>query len=71
MDTSPEMTELPLSVTLEQVTWHAALDPDAFDPTRFPIWIWLDQPSFYGLPTYRSGGPKVGQDEDEGEQADE
>jgi sarcosine oxidase len=53
---------LPLSVTLEQVTWFTPKDPAAFDPTRFPIWIWLDQPGFYGVPTYGEPGPKVGQD---------
>ena len=58
----PLGTELPLSVTREQVTWFAPTDPGAFQPGRFPIWIWLDQPSFYGFPTYRSDGPKVGED---------
>jgi sarcosine oxidase len=53
---------LPLSITREQVTWFEALDPEAFAPDRFPIWIWLDQPSFYGFPTYRGPGPKVGED---------
>jgi monomeric sarcosine oxidase len=53
---------LPLTVTREQVTWYDAPDPAAFDPGRFPIWIWLDQPSFYGFPTYRGPGPKIGQD---------
>jgi sarcosine oxidase len=53
---------VPLSVTREQVTWFEARDPAAFDPGRFPIWIWLDQPSFYGFPTYRGPGPKVGED---------
>jgi sarcosine oxidase len=53
---------LPLSVTLEQVTWFAPKDPAAFEPARFPIWIWLDQPGFYGVPTYGEPGPKVGQD---------
>ncbi|HUG29593.1 MAG TPA: N-methyl-L-tryptophan oxidase [Candidatus Limnocylindria bacterium] len=53
---------LPISVTREQVTWFAATDPAAFAPERFPVWIWLDQPSFYGFPTYRGPGPKVGED---------
>ena len=54
--------ELPLSVTREQVTWYAATDPERFAPERFPVWIWLDQPSFYGFPTWRGPGPKVGED---------
>jgi sarcosine oxidase len=53
---------LPLRVTREQVTWFEPADPAAFEPGRFPIWIWLDQPGFYGVPTYRGPGPKVGED---------
>ena len=53
---------LPLTVTREQVTWFETTDPPAFEPGRFPVWIWLDQPSFYGFPTYRGPGPKVGED---------
>ncbi|HET8786418.1 MAG TPA: FAD-dependent oxidoreductase, partial [Candidatus Limnocylindrales bacterium] len=53
---------LPLSVTREQVTWYEPRDPSRFAPDRSPIWIWLDQPSFYGFPTYRGPGPKVGED---------
>jgi sarcosine oxidase len=59
---APLGAEIPLSITREQVTWFAPTDPTAFEPDRFPIWIWLDQPSFYGFPTYRSDGPKVGED---------
>jgi sarcosine oxidase len=43
---------LPLSVTHEQVTWFTPKDSAAFEPARFPIWIWLDKPGFYGVPTY-------------------
>jgi sarcosine oxidase len=53
---------LPLRVTREQVTWFTAADPDSFRPERFPVWIWLDLPGFYGVPTYRGEGPKVGED---------
>lgn len=53
---------LPLSVTREQVTWFQPEDAAAFAPERFPIWIWLDQPSFYGFPGHAGRGPKVGQD---------
>ncbi|HJP88597.1 MAG TPA: N-methyl-L-tryptophan oxidase [Candidatus Limnocylindrales bacterium] len=60
--TAPLGYEIPLSVTREQVTWYEATDPAAFEPDRFPIWIWLGQPSFYGFPTYRGPGPKIGED---------
>jgi len=53
---------VPLRVTREQVTWFSPADPDAFGPERFPAWIWLDLPSFYGVPTWRGPGPKVGED---------
>lgn len=53
---------LPLQVTREQVTYFACPDPAAFAPDRFPVWIWMDDPSFYGFPTYGEAGPKVAQD---------
>ena len=53
---------LPLTITREQVTYFACPDPAAFAPGRFPIWIWMDEPAFYGLPTYGEAGPKVAQD---------
>lgn len=53
---------MPLRITREQVTWFEARDPAAFEPGRFPIWIWLGEPSFYGFPAHRGRGPKVGQD---------
>ena len=53
---------LPLTVTKEQVTYFACPEPAAFAPDRFPIWIWQDEPCFYGFPTYGEAGPKVAQD---------
>ena len=53
---------LPLTVTKEQVTYFACPDPAAFAPDRFPVWIWMDEPSFYGFPTYGEAGPKVAED---------
>ena len=53
---------LPLTVTKEQVTYFAAADPARFAPDRFPVWIWMDEPSFYGIPTYGEAGPKAAQD---------
>ncbi|MBI3747487.1 MAG: N-methyl-L-tryptophan oxidase [Chloroflexi bacterium] len=53
---------LPLEVTREQVTYFACPDPAAFAPDRFPVWIWMDDPSFYGFPTYGEAGPKAAQD---------
>ena len=54
---------LPLTVTQEQVSWFTPRgDPARFAPDRFPVWIWMDEPSFYGFPTHGHAGPKVGQD---------
>ena len=49
-------------MTKEQVTYFGAPDPAAFAPDRFPVWIWMDEPSFYGFPTYGEAGPKAAQD---------
>lgn len=53
---------LPLTVTQEQVTYFASPHLDEFQPDRFPIWIWMDDPSFYGFPVFGEAGVKVGQD---------
>jgi sarcosine oxidase len=59
---------VPLEVTLEQVTYVAVDQPDRFAVGALPLWIWMDDPSFYGFPTYGEetikaaqdcGGPKV------------
>jgi sarcosine oxidase len=54
--------QLPLKVTQEQVTYFATPRPRDFEPGRFPIWIWMDDPCFYGFPIFGEKGPKVGQD---------
>src|SRR5215210_6766879 len=53
--------ELPLMVTQEQVTYFGTSRPDDFQPGGFPIWIWMDDPCFYGFPIFGEKGPKVGQ----------
>jgi sarcosine oxidase len=59
---SPFDRQLPLTIIEAQVTYFAAPDPAAFGPDRFPIWIWMDDPSFYGFPTYGEAGPKAAED---------
>ncbi len=63
---------IPLTVTQEQVTYFRPPDPGPFAGERFPVWIWMDDPSFYGFPTYGEptvkaaqdcGGPEVSGDE--------
>jgi sarcosine oxidase len=43
--------DLPLTVTQEQ-----------FSPERFPVWIWMDDPCYYGFPVYGEKAVKTGQD---------
>ena len=53
---------LPLTVTQEQVTYFQPANQQAFAPERFPVWIWMDDPSFYGFPAYGETAVKVAQD---------
>jgi sarcosine oxidase len=57
-----DVPPLPLTITKEQVVYVGAADAHAFDPERFPVWIWMDDPSFYGFPVFGEPAPKVGQD---------
>ena len=60
---------IPLTVTKEHVV-HFALDDTAaaadaaasHAPGAFPVWIWMDDPSYYGFPSYGEASVKVGQD---------
>jgi sarcosine oxidase len=51
-----------LDVTQEQVAYYASQDLPSVQPERFPTWIWMGQPSFYGLPAFGEAGPKTGWD---------
>ncbi len=54
--------EIPLEVTLEQVTYFDPPDPADYAPGRFPLWIWMDDPSFYGFPCFGPPTVKAAQD---------
>jgi sarcosine oxidase len=58
----PLGTSLPLTVTREQVTYYATETPQLFERRNFPVWIWMDDPSFYGFPTFGRPGVKIAQD---------
>jgi sarcosine oxidase len=62
---------IPIEVTLEQVTYFEPPHPAQFAPDRMPLWIWMDDPSYYGVPSYGEptltaaqdcGGPVVDPD---------
>ena len=53
---------VPLTVTQEQVTYFRPAAPADFAPERFPVWIWMDDPSFYGFPAYGEATVKAAQD---------
>jgi sarcosine oxidase len=59
---APLGCDLPLTVTEEQVTYFTPADPEPFRPGRFPVWIWMDEPSYYGFPTYGEDTVKAAQD---------
>ena len=51
---------VPLTVTLEQPTYFQPDDPRAF--ADMPLWIWMDEPSYYGFPCYGESTIKAAQD---------
>ncbi|QBR92413.1 N-methyl-L-tryptophan oxidase [Nocardioides euryhalodurans] len=55
-------TSIPLEVTLEQVTYFRPERPVDFDPAVLPLWIWMDDPCYYGFPTYGEPTVKAAQD---------
>ena len=59
---APLGVELPLTVTEEQVTYYTPARPAEFSPGAFPVWIWMDEPSYYGFPTYGEATVKAAQD---------
>ncbi|MBP9198656.1 MAG: FAD-dependent oxidoreductase, partial [Gemmatimonadales bacterium] len=53
---------LPLEVTQEQVTYYATPHLREFQPGRFPVWIWMDDPCYYGFPVFGEAATKIAQD---------
>jgi sarcosine oxidase len=51
---------VPVEVTLEQVTYFDLERPQDF--ADLPLWIWMDDPSFYGFPPYGEPTIKAAQD---------
>jgi sarcosine oxidase len=53
---------LPLTVLREQLTYFASDRLADFAPDRFPVWIWMDDPSFYGFPVFGEPAVKAAED---------
>ena len=53
---------LPLTVLQEQVSYYQVEDAAPFAIGRLPVWIWMDEPSFYGFPQFGRAGVKIAQD---------
>ncbi|GAA2118149.1 N-methyl-L-tryptophan oxidase [Nocardioides bigeumensis] len=53
---------IPLETTLEQATYFAPPTPGGFAPDRMPLWIWMDDPCYYGFPLYGEPTVKAAQD---------
>jgi sarcosine oxidase len=51
-----------LAVTREQVVYLEPQDPQAFAPERFPVWIWMQEPCYYGFPVFGEPAVKAAQD---------
>lgn len=49
---APLGLDIPMVVTREQVSYFPHADLERFAVGRFPVWIWMDDPSFYGFPVY-------------------
>lgn len=59
---APLGVHIPLSVMQEQVTYFKPTNVAAFEPDRFPIWIWYGDPCYYGFPCYGEPTIKAGRD---------
>jgi len=53
---------VPLEVTQEQVTYYSTPHLKEFEPGRFPVWIWMDDPCYYGFPVFGERATKIAQD---------
>ncbi|KAJ5748309.1 uncharacterized protein N7511_010005 [Penicillium nucicola] len=54
---APLGVHIPLSVMQEQVTYFKPTEREAWESSRFPVWIWGGDPCFYGFPSF--GEPTI------------
>lgn len=48
---------IPLDIMQEQVSYFRPAEPEQFDRSSFPVWIWEDHECYYGFPIY--GEPTI------------
>ncbi|MFF7293621.1 N-methyl-L-tryptophan oxidase [Microbacterium sp. NPDC008134] len=48
---------IPLDIMQEQVSYFRPAEPENYDRSVFPVWIWEDDQCYYGFPTY--GEPTI------------
>ncbi|MEP6665778.1 MAG: N-methyl-L-tryptophan oxidase [Nocardioidaceae bacterium] len=53
---------IPLTVTLEQFAYFQPPDPAPYEQGRMPLWIWMDDPAYYGFPCYGESTVKAARD---------
>ena len=58
---APLGRQLPLTVLKEQVTWFEVDDAARFTVDACPVWIWMDDPAWYGFPAM-DGAIKAAED---------
>lgn len=58
---APIASEIPLTITQEQVTYYATPNLRDFSPQRFPVFMWHGRNNFYGIPIYGEVATKLGQ----------
>ena len=59
---APLGAPLPLTVLQQQVSYYDVDDDRDFAIGRLPVWIWMDEPSFYGFPGFGRSGVKIAED---------
>lgn len=59
---APLGAQVPLRVMQEQVTYFKPERPASFDVGSFPVWIWEDDPCYYGFPCYGESTVKAARD---------
>lgn len=59
---APLESTIPLTTMQEQVSYFKPEDPSRFAIGKFPVWIWEDEVSYYGFPTFGEPTMKAARD---------